>query len=359
MLPVIAVVAFFLLGERRCGGPQALPQPRSLHARASLPRLGRRVASCPSLGLGRALPPALRLPPAALPPPAVAGPWPGCPRRGGFHKLPERLHCISTFPATLPCLAAAGIEEIGVFIEEPFSILPLEGICRGIEDSVRVMAATNSARQGSPAAGPPSPPRPRPTRRRRCQSSCSGGRGATTSTGGNELSSPANVGGTLCLPAHIMAPPARVFNLWHLAIFRTPPAQPDATHKQPLHFNFVFLVARRLARCPRPPRTLAVLPCAAAAAPSAPSLLPLHPCPLPQSRNPWCHPWPSRRSLYSLPSPLSTCPLPLCAAAIAVPTLLPAWVLPALNSTPTCNCHLPLRTNRCGSLFRDPAIDNA
>jgi hypothetical protein len=104
------------------------------------------------------------LPPTALPPSAVAGPWPGCPRRGGVHNLPAG--CSAAQPSSLPCLLfGAGIEEIGVSIEEPFSILPLEGICRGIEDSVRGMAATHSARQGrsrrwaqtSPAPAPHAP----------------------------------------------------------------------------------------------------------------------------------------------------------------------------------------------------------
>ncbi|KAI3434870.1 hypothetical protein D9Q98_002924 [Chlorella vulgaris] len=40
-----------------------------------------------------------------------------------------------------------GIEEIGVSIEEPFSILPLEGICATIEGNVREMVNTYSARQ--------------------------------------------------------------------------------------------------------------------------------------------------------------------------------------------------------------------
>ena len=40
-------------------------------------------------------------------------------------------------PCPAPLLpVCAGIEEIGVSIEEPFSILPLEAICRTIESNV-------------------------------------------------------------------------------------------------------------------------------------------------------------------------------------------------------------------------------
>lgn len=32
-----------------------------------------------------------------------------------------------------------GIEEIGIFLEEPFSVLALEHLCRGCEDTIRSM----------------------------------------------------------------------------------------------------------------------------------------------------------------------------------------------------------------------------
>jgi hypothetical protein len=41
----------------------------------------------------------------------------------------------------------AGIEEIGVSIEEPFSILPLETLCRTIEGNIRDSLAAHLQRE--------------------------------------------------------------------------------------------------------------------------------------------------------------------------------------------------------------------
>jgi predicted membrane chloride channel (bestrophin family) len=45
-----------------------------------------------------------------------------------------------------------GIEEIGVTIEEPFSILPLEAICRTIEGNVAEVHGFGPGVQASPLA---------------------------------------------------------------------------------------------------------------------------------------------------------------------------------------------------------------
>jgi hypothetical protein len=49
----------------------------------------------------------------------------------------------------LPASVAAGIEEIGVLIEEPFSVLPLEVISRTIETNVRELEKQHGIQAGA------------------------------------------------------------------------------------------------------------------------------------------------------------------------------------------------------------------
>ena len=52
-------------------------------------------------------------------------------------------HCADHYVAPSPL--PAGIEEIGVSVEEPFTILPLEVISRTIEGNVKELLAMHSA----------------------------------------------------------------------------------------------------------------------------------------------------------------------------------------------------------------------